>query len=275
MARTVTEIFNSMVAEKERQPALSALTSTSATAVWRLVLYVVAFCTNVLEQLFDGYKLEVDAKVEELTPHRAKWYRDKVLDFMANKTLVADTDRYDTTGMGEDEIEAAHVVRHAVAEETLYTSFLIIKVAGEQDGVRCKITDEEQTQLEAYLTEIKDAGVRITLVNSDPDLFRCEADIYYDAMRLPDEVRADCEAAIKDYIENLPFNGEYTNMALVDVLQQIDGVKIAEFRNASSAKASDPGAFSGINAKVVPAAGYFKADNIRLNMIAYELQREL
>ena len=90
-----------------------------------------------------------------------------------------------------------------------------------------------------------------------------------------ERLEADCEAAIKDYIENLPFNGEYTNMALVDVLQQIDGVKIAEFRNASSAKASDPGAFSGINAKVVPAAGYFKADNIQLNMIAYELQREL
>ena len=217
----------------------------------------------------------MDAQVEELTRRRAKRDRDNVLDFMATKARVAETARYATTGMGEDEIEAARVVRHAVAEETLYTSFLIIKVAGEKNGVRCKISDEEQTQLEAYLTEIKDAGERITLVNSDPDLFRCEADIYYDAMRLPEEVRADCEAAIKDYIENLPFNGEYTNMALVDVLQQIDGVKIAEFRNASSAKASDPGAFSGINAKVVPAAVYFKADNVQLNMIAYELQREL
>ena len=72
------------------------------------------------------------------SPHRPRWYRDKVLAFMKGKTLIADTDRYDTEGMTEDAIAAARVVKHAVAVENRDASLLTIKVAGEKDGKRCR-----------------------------------------------------------------------------------------------------------------------------------------
>ena len=82
MARTVQEIYEEMVAEKERRTELAGLTSPSATAVWRLMLYVVAYAAHVLEQVWDAYSAEVDARIEAIIPHRPKWYRDKVLAFM-------------------------------------------------------------------------------------------------------------------------------------------------------------------------------------------------
>lgn len=270
MARSVNEIFNSLVAEKQRQPALSALTSTSATAVWRLILYVIAYGINVLEQLWDIYASEVNKNLENRIPHRPKWYRDKVLEFMIGKTLIQDTDRYDTTDMGEDEITAARVIKHAVAVESNSSSVLTIKVAGETDGVRGPVSSEAETELNAYISEIKDAGVRYVLINVYPDLFRCEIDIYYDPMRLPSDVETECRQAIKDYIENLPFNGEYTNMSMIDTLQVIEGVRIAELKTASSATANS-NVFVPINAMTIPEAGYFKADKIILNMKTYEI----
>ncbi|MEG1540251.1 MAG: hypothetical protein RR383_09935, partial [Muribaculaceae bacterium] len=65
----------------------------------------------------------------------------------------------------------------------------------------------------------------------------------------------------------LPFNGEYTNMALVDTLQDVAGVRIAELKNASRAEG---GAQIPINARCVPSAGYFAPGAININMIAYE-----
>ena len=119
--------------------------------------------------------------------------------------------------------------------------------------------------MEAYFAEIKDAGVRIDVVNKEGDPFGCEVDIYYDAMLTPETVKTDCEAAIKSYIENLPFNGEYTNMALVDALQGVEGVKVVEFVGASTTDGA------AINARYVPDAGYFRVDTdtLTLNMKVY------
>lgn len=242
-----------------------------AASVENILLYVWAVCAWAVEQLVARHKEEVTAELEELVAHRPKWYRDKVLGFMAGKELEPGSDTYDTSGMSESEIAARHVVRHAVATESRDASLLTIKVAGETGGERAPISAEHERQLRAYISEIKDAGVSVSLVNMEGDRFDCRVDVYYNALLEAETVQAACEAAIKEYIGNLPFNGEYTNMALVDCLQVVDGVRIAELRD-SSAQAANEATVTQINARLTPAAGYFKAGEITVNMIAYDGQ---
>lgn len=234
----------------------------SKVSVENVLFYVVACAVWVLECLFDAHTADVDSRIDEILPHRPKWYRDKALRFMKGKVLLPDSDEYDTSTMSEEEIAATRVVKHAVAVESRETSILTVKVAGESDGRRAPLDEETVQQLEAYFAEIKDAGVRINVVNKEGDPFSCEVDIYYDAMLTPETVKNDCEAAIKSYIENIPFNGEYTNMALVDTLQGVDGVKVVELTRASTGGAA-------INARYVPDAGYFRVDTLTLNLKVY------
>lgn len=242
-----------------------------AASVENILLYVWAVCAWSLEQLVSRHREEVTEELEQLVAHRPKWYRDKVLAFMADKPLIEGTDHYDTEGMTESEIEAAKVVKHAVATESKDASLLTIKVAGETAGKRTKLEAVYEDELKNYIGEIKDAGVRVALVNMEADTFNCSVDIYYNALLQPGAVKAACEATILNYIENLPFNGEYTNMALVDRLQAVEGVKIAELRS-SAAKAANETTITPINAKLTPAAGYFTAGEINVNMIAYDEQ---
>ena len=214
------------------------------------------------------YIFAVAAWTLEIIPHRPRWYRDKVLAFMKGKTLVPDTDRYDTEGMTEDAIAAARVVKHAVAAESADASLLTIKVAGEESGRRCRLDAETEAQLKAYIAEIKDAGVRTALVNTDPDRFSCQVEIYYDPMLVAETVETACREAVREYIENLPFNGEYTNMALVDALQAVEGVRIVEFKGATRV-AADETVIVPINARCVPVAGYFTMEDVQLTLKAY------
>ena len=233
--RTIEEIKETICADFMRNESVAELfgftpgdsftSHFSKVSVIGILFYIFAVAAWALEKLFDTYKGEVDTRIEEIIPHRPRWYRDKVLAFMKGKTLIADTDRYDTEGMTEDAIAAARVVKHAVAVENRDASLLTIKVAGEKDGKRCRLDAETEAQLAAYIAEIKDAGVRTALVNIDPDRFNCEADVYYDPMLVAETVESACREAVRNYIENLPFNGEYTNMALVDALQTLDGVR--------------------------------------------------
>lgn len=242
-----------------------------AASVENILLYVWAVCAWTVEQLVGLHRSEVRAELEELMPHRPKWYRDKVLEFMEDRALEGDTDRYDLTGLSESEIRGARVVRHAVATESRDASLLTIKVAGESGGKRQPLSEAQEGKLRAYIGEIKDAGVRTALVNMEADTFGCTVDVYYNALLEPERVKAECEAAITGYIENLPFNGEYTNMALVDALQGVEGVKIAELKG-SEARAANEQTPTPINARLTPAAGYFKPGKITVNMRAYDTQ---
>ncbi|MCR2030820.1 hypothetical protein [Alistipes timonensis] len=276
--RTIEQIKESIAADFMRNehvaelftftPGDSFTAHFSKVSVIGILFYIFAVAAWTLEKLLDTYRGEVDARIEEIIPHRPRWYRDKVLAFMKGKTLVPDTDRYDTEGMTEDAIAAARVVKHAVAAESADASLLTIKVAGEESGRRCRLDAETEAQLKAYIAEIKDAGVRTALVNTDPDRFSCQVEIYYDPMLVAETVETACREAVREYIENLPFNGEYTNMALVDALQAVEGVRIVEFKGATRV-AADETVIVPINARCVPVAGYFTMEDVQLTLKAY------
>lgn len=281
MARNISDIKSEMARELMRneaaaerygfEPGAAFGDVFGAASVENILLYVWAVCAWTVEQLVARHKKEVTAELEALIAHRPKWYRDKVLEFMEGKELAGDSDRYDTAGMSESEITAARVVKHAVAVESRDASLLTIKVAGGDSGSRRPLTAEQERQLKAYISEIKDAGVRVALVNMEADTFGCTVDVYYNAMLEPGAVQGKCAATIRDYIKNLPFNGEYTNMALVDRLQEVEGVKIVELLG-SNARAANESTTTQINARLTPAAGYFKPGTITVNMKAYDEQ---
>ena len=281
MARNIGEIKSEMAREFMRNEQAAELYGFEpgaefgdvfgAASVENILLYVWAVCAWTVEQLVARHKKEVTTELEELIAHRPKWYRDKVLQFMEGKELEPDRDTYDTEGMSESDVSASRVVKHAVATESRDASLLTIKVAGESGGERLPLTAEQERQLKAYISEIKDAGVRVSLVNMEADTFGCTVDVYYNAMLEPGAVQTACVEAIRDYIENLPFNGEYTNMALVDRLQEVEGVKIVELRG-STAQAANESTTTQINARLTPAAGYFRPGEITVNMKAYDEQ---
>jgi hypothetical protein len=276
--RTVDEIKQDITTDFMRNESVAALfgfkvgdsftAHFSKVSVVSVLFYIFACAAFVLERLFDSYRKEVDDRIEAIIPHRPKWYRDRVLAFMKDRTLIPDTDEYDTADMTDEEITAARVVKHAVADESDDASLLTIKVAGEQGDRRCPLDAQTESQLKAYIAEIKDAGVRTSLVNIAPDRFNCELDIYFNPMLLASAVESTCRETIQNYIENLPFNGEYTNMALVDQLQKIDGVRIPELRSATTVAAGES-VVTAIDARCVPAAGYFEMGDVKLNMKVY------
>lgn len=243
----------------------------SKVSIENLLLYIVAACQYVLEALVKVHYDEVTDMIEAKMVHRPRWYRDKMLAFMTDKVLIADSDEYDTTGMSEAEIESARVVKYAAATESKDSALLTIKVAGEDGGGLCPLDADIQVQLEAYIREIKDAGVRVSLVNQEADLFSCEIDIYYNALKLESSVREAVMKAINGYITGLPFDGVYTNQGLVDVLQVVDGVKIAELKSANVMVFGET-TITHIDARHTPMAGYMKSDKVSINMIAYDEQ---
>lgn len=273
--RTIDEIFNEMIAEKERHPELDRLTNKSSVSIWRLMLYIVAVIANTVEKLFDLHKTEVEQLIKELVPGRAEWYARKALDFLKDELLPDGSDIYDTTTLTDEEIENKKVVKYAVAVEDREMANLTVKIAGIQGAELVRLDDDTEAQFREYMEQIKYAGVKINLINRNADLFACEINVLYNPLILPSIVENDCITAIENYLKNLPFNGEYSNMALVDELQKVDGVKIVDlvFAKSNTRKIDE---MNEIASNIRPLSGYFKVQTINdkkqitVNLTPYE-----
>jgi hypothetical protein len=286
MARTIATIkadittqfmSNTVLADKYGFTVGDAFDATfskvSFESIW---LYICAYCAYVIEVLFDTHKAEIDDLLEQQKPHRRTWYENMAKAFMFGYSLVVDEDYYDTTGLTDAAITAAKVVKYSAAVEK--KGVVYMKVAGEDSsGNRQPISAAQQTAFEAYMKEIKDAGVVIEVVNSNPQHFRLTMALYYDpmvldatGMNLSDGTYPVVDA-IKSFISNLKFNGEYRNASLVDTLQAIDGVIIPELH--LSELSSDGATWTPVDAKVTPDSGYCKvyADaDLNITYTAYQ-----
>ena len=276
MARTIQEIQTLILQAKAQEPALNELNSTSKVAIWRLWVYIIAVAIWSLEKLFDQHRADIDKRLAELKPHTARWYRSKALAFQYGFDLLPDSDKFNNQGHTEEAIEASKIVKYSAVIESKNEGRLIVKIAGEQGEQLQPITDAQKQAFEAYLQEIKDAGVRLSVVNYQPDVLHLQMKIIYDPLVLDSNGQSiihatkPVEETIKSYLKRLPFNGELVLAHLIDALQQAEGVKIphlvlAQSKNITSS--GDYGAFETIEISKIPTAGYFTIDNF--NDITY------
>nr|DAF18407.1 MAG TPA: Baseplate structural protein [Bacteriophage sp.] len=270
MARSIQEIQTLILQAKAQEPALNELNSTSKVAIWRLWVYIIAVAIWSLEKLFDQHRADIDKRLAELKPHTARWYRSKALAFQYGFDLLPDSDKFNNQGHTEEAIEASKIVKYSAVIESKNEGRLIVKIAGEQGEQLQPITEPQKQAFEAYLQEIKDAGVRLSVVNYQPDILHLQMKIVYDPLVLDSNGQSiihatkPVETAIKDYLKRLPFNGELVLAHLIDALQQAEGVKIPHLVLAQSKNITSGGgygAFEAIEISKIPTAGYFTIDN--------------
>lgn len=267
MARTIPEIKTQMTDEFIADPVIISQYQLEAgktfdeqfspVSIESILFYIVATGYWIQEMLFDTHTVEINAALDAMLPHTVRWYRTKVLQFQyPNRALIPDTDQYDNTGLTPEEIEELQVVKYCAVEDRY--SKLYIKVAKGEPGARQTLSDDEETALSYYINEIKDAGVPYQIINQQADKFAVKAVIYYNPMLLNPADRI-VETAIREYVSNLTFNGEYANVFLVDHLQAIPGVIIPHLIEVRTQRAANP--WEIIDVKTIAESGYFIVEN--------------
>lgn len=271
MARTFEQIKYIIVSEKQVSPALAELTSTSKAAVWNEWANNIAYAHFVLEQSFDQHKAEITTMIANQKKGSPLWYRNMALAFQYGFDLITDTDRFKNDGHTEDEISASKIVKYSAVTEAETESRLIVKIATELEGELRPITVPQLAAFSAYMEEIKYAGVQVSVINFLPDILRLDMLIYRDPLVIDANGtsiltgKRPVEDALKEYMKELPFNGELVLAHLIDKLQKVEGVRIPHIVNAQSqwidAGSQNYGAWEELTVKQLPVSGYFKIEN--------------
>jgi len=238
----------------------------SSVSLESILFYIVAFAMWTLEKLFDTHVSEVDDKIALLKPHSLKWYRNKAQVFQLGFALKQESDVFDNGNASFEQIESSKIIKYAAVTEATADSRLIVKIATEVSGKLHPITSAQKEAFEAYISEVKDAGVAINVINYLADQLRLTMEIFYDPLVIDADGNGilnggrPVEEAIQQYMKELPFNGELVLAHLVDKLQQVKGVVIPHIISADS-RWIEGGAynnFSPVDVRKLPESGYFE-----------------
>jgi hypothetical protein len=265
MARTIAQIQASIAAAKTADPALSGLTSASQVAVWQLWTWVVAVCQWTLENLFDAHKAEVQGIIATQKPHSLQWYVTMAKAFQYGITLPPDTDVY---AVVPPVSLSVLIVDYAAAVEL--SNLVRIKAATLSGGVLAPLTSLQLTAFTAYMSAIKDAGVRLQLTSGPPDTLQLALNIFYDPLildntgkRLDGTDNTPVLDAVNAFLDTLPFNGLFVLNFLIDALQAVEGVRIGQVALAQAHYGSTP--YIAIPVEYTPDAGYMVLDTTYFN----------
>ncbi|MDR0559122.1 MAG: hypothetical protein LBG92_03065 [Prevotellaceae bacterium] len=294
MARTVKEIKDDMTAMWVADVNIQAkygldLSKTfdeqfSRVSIESIWFYIVAFGAWALETLFDTHRNSMETLYRNQHAHTFEWYNNKAKAFMYGYSLIPFTSNYDTEGLTDEQIEQAKIVVQSSCVKMFNangSSYLRLKVAKSTGAELQKLDATELAAFAAYMAEIQDAGVDLRCTSNAADNIAMTWTVYYDPQvldgdgNLLDGTGSDVvETAIRDYVQQLAFNGLYKLTFHIDAIQKVRGVMDCYITRAQ-VKPELGTIWSAVTGEgVVSDAGYFKfydADDLVINYIPFDL----
>lgn len=220
MAQTVAYWQNKMLEQIAGDSVLSEMNSPSQVAIYRLITFVVATLVNMFEQTMDIFKTEVEDIAAKAAPGTPPWLQDQVFKFQYDATTPQVVQLVEFVP-GYDPVDTTKRIITRCSVKTDSNKIANIKVA--KSDPPTPLSTLEQNALNGYLDKINPAGVEYNLINLDSDKIQIYGTVYYDGQYSP-VIQTNVEAAINEYLKNLPFNGVVKNSEIEDAIQGVNGV---------------------------------------------------
>lgn len=271
------EIVDAFMSNEEMQQRYGFDPNQSFESQFSLVSYenvlfeIIAFSHYIMEQIFGVHKRELDELIASKKLHNGIWVREQLLNFQYGFNLIPGTDKWNNAGKTEDEILQSKIIKYAAVTESSNEKRVICKVATEINEELQPLTSDEIEAVSEWLMQIKAAGVPYTLINYLPDLLQLNIRIYRDPLILTSNGvhRVDgtkpVEDALKEFMKELPFNGELRLQDLSNKLEQTEGVNLVQIDSVLTSWI-DPGLgnygdWQVVDVRKVPESGYFKIED--------------
>jgi len=270
MARQLNTIIQEIIATKEAQPGLSALSSGSSTAIWRLWVYVVAVSIYTVEIMFDLLRDEIYAVVDAKTTGTLSWYRNQAMNYRHGSHLVFDSNGWPTYPVNDS---TPRIISQCSVREV--SNGLLLKIAKKANDELVPLDIDELAGFSEYIGLIKYAGTPIRIVNGGAVQLSLHIEIHYDVLLLESDGRAIIDGnypvidAISAFLTNLPFDGRLSKNALIDsLIKNASGVKdlVVLYLGWRSID-TDP--YQVIEASHVPSTGYFTISDLNVSYVNY------
>jgi hypothetical protein len=261
-----------MDSQRQANPNLSVLNSTSSTAVYKAWMYVCAFVLHIQEQIFDLFRIEIQDKIAAQRVHNATWYRDMAFRFQydttTNTAIPLILNEYTPTYETIDATKRI-ITRCTVREGS---SRIYVRVNKGVVPNLLPLTSNELNAFVSYMNQIKDAGTKIVVQSFPAEKVIIDIEVDNATIKGSLEVE-DVQDILQEYLRTLPIDGVIDLQKLEAALlndDRVANIKINQLYVTSATGLMLGELFSlakGINIKAYPTVSGHAILNLELSKI--------
>lgn len=229
MARTIEEIYQNMVAEKNKRLELNEINSDSKVSILNGLLWTVSAAIYAFETVLDTYTVDISNVIKDRVNGTPSYYVNALLKYQHGDKLQV---REDGLGFGYEALnEDKRIITQASYQEdsnpdSLDTK-LILKVAKgtKEVGGLQPLSEDELMMVTAYINQIKFAGTNIEVVSQKGDILIPRLTVYHDGVLSEEAMREEIDNALYGYIMATKFNSAIYTSSIQQCLMGIEHVK--------------------------------------------------
>lgn len=208
MSRTIRQIYEEAVAERNKRLELEEFSNDSKMSVLNGVAWMVAALIYTFESILDVFAVDVSETLESRINGTPRYYADALLNYQKGDRLVV---REDGLAFGYANVDPSKriITQVSYVESTdsqNVDSKLILKVATGERGALHEIDAEELTLIAAYINQLKFAGTRIEVISRKGDVLIPRVTVYWDGAVPEAEIYDALDEALYTYVMSIDFD---------------------------------------------------------------------
>ena len=226
MARSINEIYKEIVAEKDKRLELSEYKSDSKVSVINGIAWFVSAAIYSFETIMDTFIVDINDIIKDRINGTPSYYVNAALKYQhGDKLKIKD----DGVGFGYEKTdETKRIITQASYQESSnpqsLDTKLILKVATGTNGKLSPLTEDQLTQVTAYINQIKFAGTYIEVVSRKGDIIIPRLTVFYDGSVMEETMRSALDDALNKFIMETKFNSAIYVSSIVSCLMAVEHV---------------------------------------------------
>ena len=226
MSRTIKDIYNAAVTERNKRLELSEFKSDSKMSVMNGILWVVAAVIYSFETLLDVFAVDITEAINGRINGTPNYYANALLQYQQGDELIV---REDGLAFGYAAVDETKRIITQVSyvestDDQNIDSKLILKVATGAKGNLEAIPAEELVPINAYIGKLKFAGTRVEVISTKGDVLIPRLTVFYDGAIPESEMYDAIEVQLKEYVMNIEFDAAVYVSRLTDAIRKAEHV---------------------------------------------------
>lgn len=227
MARSVSQIQQTILESIAANPVLNQLNSTSQVAIYNLFAYIISVSQNTEEEGNDAFVQDVENIVSILPPGTPNWIQNQafLFQYSATNPQIIQFSTASFAPYYPVVNPALRIITNCSVTVPIPGQVNVLVAGGGTagTGVPAAISTPQLQALQYYFNQVKPAGIIYSVISEAADNLFSAFTIYYLGI-YASTIRASLLTAYTTYLNNINFGGTIYLAQIVAALLSVTGV---------------------------------------------------
>lgn len=226
MSRTIKEIYNEAIRERNKRMELTEFSSDSKLSILNGITWTVSAVIYSFETILDVFAIDISSAINSRINGTPTYYANALLQYQKGDVLTV---REDGLAFGYASIDESKriITQVSYSESTSDVNLdnkLIMKVATGLKGNLSEIPKHELLLINAYINKLTFVGTRIEVTSRKGDILIPYITIYHDGAVMESQIYDSIEEKLNEYIMNIDFDAGIYVSKVLDAVKKVEHV---------------------------------------------------